>query len=46
MGRRAIRLSVYEGNTGAIRFYEEFGFCAVGETEGVSSRLLIMEKEL
>ena len=33
-------------NTGAIRFYEEFGFCAVGETEGVSSRLLIMEKEL
>ena len=46
MGRRAIRLCVYEGNTGAIRFYEEFGFHAVGETEGVSSRLLIMEKEL
>ena len=45
-GRRAIRLSVYEGNAGAIRFYEEFGFRTVGETEGVSSRLLIMEKEL
>ena len=45
-GRRAVRLSVYEGNTGAIRFYEEFGFRAVGETEGVSSRLLLMEKEL
>ena len=41
-----MRLSVYEGNAGAIRFYEEFGFRAVGETEGVSSRLLLMEKEL
>ncbi len=46
LGRRAIRLCVYEGNTGALQFYEEFGFHAVGETEGVSSRLLIMEKEL
>ncbi len=46
MGRRALRLSVYEGNTGAIRFYQEFGFRTVGETEGVSTRLLIMEKEL
>lgn len=46
LGRSAIRLSVYEGNTGAIRFYEEFGFRTVDETEGVSSRLLIMEKEL
>ena len=45
-GMRAVRLSVFEGNTGAIRFYEEFGFHIVGETEGVSSRLLIMEKEL
>ena len=46
MERRAVRLSVFEGNEGAIRFYEEFGFRAVGETEGVSSRLLVMEKEL
>ena len=46
LGRRAIRLSVYEGNSGAIAFYEEYGFRTVGETEGVASRLLIMEKEL
>jgi len=46
LGRRCIRLCVYEGNAGAIAFYEEFGFRTVGETEGVSSRLLIMEKEL
>ena len=46
LGRSAIRLCVYEKNAGAIAFYEEFGFRAVGETEGVSSRLLIMEKEL
>ena len=45
-GRHAVRLSVFEGNAGAIRFYEEFGFRTVGEDEGVSSRLLIMEKEL
>ena len=46
LGRRALRLSVFEGNDAALRFYEEFGFRAVGETEGVSSRLLILEKEL
>ena len=46
LGRRAIRLSVFKGNTGAIAFYREYGFEVVGETEGVSSRLLIMEKEL
>lgn len=46
LGRRAIRLCVYEGNADAIAFYEEFGFRPVGETEGVSSRLIIMEKEL
>ena len=46
LGRRTAALSVFEGNTAAIRFYEEFGFRAAGETEGVSSRLLIMEKEL
>ena len=46
LGRRAVRLSVYEGNSGAIAFYEEYGFRTVGESEGVSSRLLVMEKEL
>ena len=46
LGRGSVELSVFEGNEGALRFYEEFGFRAVGETEGVSSRLLIMRKEL
>jgi probable phosphoglycerate mutase len=46
LGRRALRLSVYEGNADAIAFYSEYGFRTVGETEGVSSRLLVMEKEL
>ena len=46
LGRRAVRLCVCESNTGAIAFYEEYGFRAVGETRGVSTRLLIMEKEL
>ena len=46
LGRRAVQLSVYEGNTGAIAFYQEYGFRVVGETQGVASRLLIMEKEL
>jgi len=46
LGRRSIRLSVYEGNAGAIAFYQEYGFRAVGEAEGISTRLLIMEKEL
>lgn len=46
LGRKAIRLSVFDGNAGAIAFYQEYGFSIVGEAEGVSSRLLIMEKEL
>ena len=46
LGRRAIRLSVFEGNADAIKFYEEYGFRAVGETEGVSGKLYIMEKEI
>ena len=46
LGRKAVRLSVYKGNTGAIAFYTEYGFRVVGETEGVASRLLVMEKEL
>ncbi len=45
-GRRAVELSVFEGNEGARRFYEEFGFRVVGESEGVFSRLLVMRKEL
>ena len=46
LGRRSIRLSVYEGNAGAIAFYKEYGFEVIGEAEGISSRLLVMEKEL
>ena len=46
MGRRAIRLSVFEGNAAAIAFYREYGFTVIGETRGISSRLLLMEKEL
>lgn len=44
MGRRSVRLNVFEGNTGAIRFYESCEFHAIGENEGVSGRLLVMEK--
>ena len=46
LGRKRIRLSVFAGNTGAIRFYEEYGFRRIGETEGVSGKLFIMEKEI
>ena len=46
MGRRAIRLSVYEGNAPALRFYEAAEFRPVGRTEGVSGDLIVMEKEL
>lgn len=46
MGRRALRLSVYEGNAGAIAFYSEYDFKAVGTAEGVFGPLLIMEKDL
>ena len=46
LGRRSIRLCVYEGNTGAIAFYEEYGFRVIGDTPGISTRLLVMEKEI
>jgi len=46
LGRRAVRLCVFSGNTGAIRFYEADGFYRVGETEGVSGTLYIMEKDI
>ena len=46
LGRSALRLSVFEGNTGALCFYESCGFRKVGETPGVSGTLFIMEKEI
>ena len=46
LGRKRIRLSVFEGNTDAIRFYEEYGFRRIGETDGIRGTLYIMEKEI
>ena len=45
-GFKIARLNVFEGNTGAIRFYEAYGFRVVGESEGVVGKLLVMEKGL
>lgn len=46
MGRRSIRLHVFEENHGAIAFYEEYGFRVIGSSEGVFGPLLLMEKSL
>ncbi|MGN1001956.1 MAG: GNAT family N-acetyltransferase [Oscillospiraceae bacterium] len=43
LGRRSLRLSVFQGNTGAIAFYEEAGFRRIGETDGACGRLFTME---
>ena len=44
--RRAVRLNVFEGNTGAIAFYKEYGFVPIGKTGGSHGDLLLMEKDL
>ena len=46
LGRRSIRLNVFEGNAGAIAFYEANEFRRVGEDEGVDGKLYVMEKEI
>lgn len=46
LGYRSVRLNVYGDNAGAIAFYEAYEFHKIGETDGVSGTLLIMEKEL
>ena len=46
LGRRAVRLHVFSGNTGALRFYEEYGFRRIGEAAGANGTLYLMEKEL
>lgn len=46
LGRRALRLNVYEGNAGAIAFYSEYDFKPVGKTEGTHGPLIVMEKDL
>jgi ribosomal protein S18 acetylase RimI-like enzyme len=46
LGRRVVRLNVYEGNLGALAFYKECGFKVIGSTKGVLGPLMLMEKEL
>lgn len=46
MGRSAIRLNVFEGNSSAIAFYEEYGFKPIGTDSGVFGPLLLMEKDI
>ena len=46
LGRRTLRLNCFEGNHGAIAFYEEYGFKTIGKTPGVRGDLLLMEKDL
>ena len=46
MGRKKLRLCVYEGNAGAIAFYSEYDFAVIGSTQGVCGTLLTMEKDL
>lgn len=46
MGRTALRLHVAEENLAAIRFYEHWGFRALGEEPGGSRKLILMEKKL
>ena len=46
LGRRALRLNVFEGNTGAIAFYREYGFVPIGKSNGTHGDLLLMEKDL
>ena len=46
LGRRSIRLTVYEGNAGARKFYEEYEFRPIGTLPGARGPLLLMEKEI
>ena len=46
LGCRSIRLNVFEGNAGAIAFYEANEFRRIGEDEGVDGKLYVMEKEI
>ena len=46
LGRRSIRLHVFEGNAGAIAFYSEYGFREIGRADGVLGPLLLMEKDI
>ena len=46
LGRRVLRLSVYEKNAGAIAFYRAYDFKVTGGAGGALGPLLIMEKDL
>ena len=46
LGCRSVRLNVYEGNAAAIAFYEAYEFRRIGESDGVSGKLHVMEKTL
>ena len=46
LGRRNLRLNVFEGNTDAIAFYREYGFVPIGKSSGAHGDLLLMEKDL
>lgn len=45
-GRRALRLVAAEDNAPALAFYRREGFRQVGQEEGISGRLLVLEREL
>ncbi len=46
LGRRALCLQVAENNKMACAFYRREGFRVIGEQQGVSGRLFLMEREL
>ena len=46
LGREKLRLRVAESNTGAIRFYERYGFAKTGEQRGAAGKLFVMEKSI
>lgn len=46
LGRSCIRLHVARDNAAAIGFYTRYGFRQAGESSGLVSRLLLLQKEL
>lgn len=46
LGRRVLRLNVYEKNAGAIEFYKAYDFKVTGTAGGALGPLLVMEKAL
>ncbi len=45
-GLKRVQLNVAESNTGAIAFYEEYGFRCIDRRQGPHGVLLLMEREL